>query len=45
MKKRAKKPEGFKEFDELARKLVQVPKAEVDRRISRRKAKVAKRKK
>lgn len=45
MKNRAKKPTGFKEFDELARKLVQVPKAEVDRRIERRKAKAAKRKK
>lgn len=38
-KKKAKKPEGFKAFDELTRKLIQVPKAEVDRRIARRKAK------
>ena len=36
-KKAAKKPSGFKAFDALARKLVQVPKAEVDRRIERRK--------
>jgi hypothetical protein len=42
---RKKKPEGFAEFNALARKLVQVPKAAVDRRIERRKAKIAKRKK
>lgn len=41
--KRASKPEGFKAFDELAKKLIKVPKAEVDRRIARRKK--AKRKK
>lgn len=38
-KKKAKKPTGYKAFDELTRKLIQVPKAEVDRRIARRKAK------
>lgn len=36
-KKRAKKPEGYNEFDQLARKLIQVPKQEIDRRIARRK--------
>lgn len=33
----ARKPEGFKQFDDLAKKLIQVPKAEVDKRIERRK--------
>jgi len=42
-KAKAKKPEGFAAFDDLARKLIKVPKAEVDRRIARRKK--AKRKK
>ncbi len=37
MKKKAKKPSGYKAFDALARKLVQVPKKELDRRIERRK--------
>lgn len=37
--KRARKPEGFAAFDDLAKKLIKVPKAEVDRRIERRKAK------
>lgn len=45
MARKRKKPEGFKEFDELARKLVQVPKAEVDRQIERTARKKAKRKK
>lgn len=45
MKKRAKKPHGFNEFDALARKLVQVPKAEVDRQIERTAKKKAKHKK
>ena len=36
-KKKAKKPEGYKAFDELTRKLIQVPKKEIDRRIDRRK--------
>lgn len=39
MKKKAKKPSGYKAFDELTRKLVQVPKKEIDRRIERRKKK------
>lgn len=39
MKKKAKKPTGYKAFDELTRKLVKVPKKEVDRRIERRKKK------
>jgi hypothetical protein len=38
-KPRAKKPEGFTAFDDLARKLIKVPKAEADRRIERRKKK------
>lgn len=37
MKKHSKKPAGFKAFDALARKLVQVPKKEVERREKRRK--------
>lgn len=37
--KRAKKPEGFQAFDDLAKKLIKVPKAEVDRRIAKRKKK------
>jgi len=36
---RPKKPEGFAAFDTLAKQLIKVPKAEVDRRIERRKAK------
>lgn len=39
MKKKAKKPTGYKAFDELTRKLVQVPKKELDRRIERSKTK------
>lgn len=39
MKKKAKKPTGYKAFDGLMRKLAQVPKKEVDRRIERRKNK------
>ena len=38
-KPRAKKPDGFAAFDDLARKLIKVSKAGVDRRIERRKAK------
>jgi hypothetical protein len=34
-----KKPRGFGKFDELTRKLVQVDKTAVDRRIERDKAK------
>lgn len=44
-KTRAKKPQGFNEFDTLARKLVQIPKAEVDRQIEKTARKKAKRKK
>jgi len=45
MARKRKKPDGFKEFDALARKLVQVPKAEVDKQIERTAKKKAKRKK
>jgi hypothetical protein len=45
MARKANKPEGFEAFDALARKLVQVPKAEVDRRMKRAKARKAKNKK
>ncbi len=37
MKKQSKKPKGFKAFDQLARKLVKIPKAEVTRREAKRK--------
>lgn len=37
MAKKATKPKGWKAFDALARKLVQVPKKEVERRDKRRK--------
>lgn len=37
MANKAKKPKGFKAFDALARRLVQVPKAEVTRREAKRK--------
>ncbi len=44
MAKKAKKPSGFKAFDALARKLVQVPKKEVTKAAqSRRKRKSQKR--
>jgi len=40
-----KKPEGWRAFDSLAKRLVQVPKEEVDRKIATDKAKrIAKRK-
>lgn len=39
------KPTGGKAFDELARKLVQVPKKELDRRVRQWKAKKAAKKK
>ena len=45
MARKASKPEGFKAFDALTRKLVQVPKKEVDRRVARAAAKKAKKKK
>lgn len=31
-----KKPKGFKEFDELAKKLVKVPKQEVNEQMAKR---------
>jgi hypothetical protein len=37
MASKAKKPKGFRAFDALTRKLVRVPKAEVDRREAKRK--------
>jgi len=37
MAKESKKPAGFAAFDKLARKLVKVPKAEVERREAKRK--------
>lgn len=41
-----KKPKGWKAFDELARKLVQVPKEELEAQVERdRKARAAKRRK
>lgn len=45
MPRKPPKPEGFNEFDALIRKLVQVPKKEVDRRMARAAAKKAKKKK
>lgn len=42
MARKAKKPDGFEAFDELTRKLVKVPKEEVDRRMKRAKARKAK---
>ena len=43
MARKARKPEGFEAFDALTRKLVQVPKAEVDKRIDARKERVRQR--
>jgi hypothetical protein len=37
VKTKPSKPKGFKAFDALARKLVQIPKAEVTRKEARRK--------
>ncbi len=37
-KKKARKPKGFKAFDKLARKLVQVPKGELDKKVADDKA-------
>lgn len=45
MARKARKPEGFEAFDALTRKLVTVPKKEVDLRMARAAAKKAKRKK
>lgn len=38
MGKAAKKPSGFAEFDSLAKKLVAVPKDELDRHLAKKKA-------
>lgn len=43
MARKPKKPEGFEAFDALTRKLVRVPKAEVDRRIEERSRRVKER--
>ena len=40
-----KKPEGWKAFDSLARKLVGVPKADVDAKVTKDKAKRIKQRK
>jgi hypothetical protein len=39
MHKAKKKPKGWRAFDQLARKLVQVPKAEVGKREKKRREK------
>tara|TARA_B100000749_G_scaffold197128_2_gene153290 strand:- start:5840 stop:5968 length:129 start_codon:yes stop_codon:yes gene_type:complete len=41
----AAKPKGWRTFDQLCRKLVKVPKAEVDTKIERDKARRIKKKK
>lgn len=41
----AKKPEGVAETTDLLRKLVQVPKAELDRQLAKRKKRASRRKK
>ena len=38
MGKAAKKPSGFAEFDSLAKKLVAVPKEELDKHLAKKKA-------
>jgi hypothetical protein len=40
----AKPPTGGKAFDDLARKLIRVPKSEVDREAKKRRAKLRRRK-
>jgi hypothetical protein len=40
-----KKPKGFKAFDELTRKLIQVPKEEVEQQIERSREQRAERRK
>jgi hypothetical protein len=37
-KKRAKKPKGWKAFDTLVRKLLRIPKGEVDQQVAKSKA-------
>jgi hypothetical protein len=44
MAKKAKKPKGWRKFDALTRKLIQVPKEETDAQIERDKAKRRKKK-
>lgn len=39
MKKPARRPRGFGAFDDLTRKLIQVPKEEVDRLVDKAKRK------
>ena len=41
----SKKPEGWKAFDSLAKKLVQVPKEDVDAKVTKDKAKRIKQRK
>ena len=36
--KKARKPKGWKAFDELARKLIEVPKGEADQQVAKSKA-------
>jgi len=40
-----KKPKGFRQFDELARKLVEIPKGELDKKVRNGKAERIRRKK
>lgn len=35
---KAKNPKGFKAFDELTRKLVEIPKGEVDQQVAKAKS-------
>jgi hypothetical protein len=44
MPKKARKPKGWRKFDALTRKLIQVPKEETDAQIERDKAKRRKKK-
>lgn len=43
-KKKTHKPRGFGKFDELTRKLIQVPRDELERRLAKRKVKKRKQK-
>lgn len=44
MAEKPKKPKGFRAFDDLTRKLIQVPKEEVEAQIERSREQRAKRK-
>lgn len=44
MAEKQRRPRGFGRFDELTRKLIQVPRGELDRRIAKRKVKKRKQK-